>query len=149
MLREPKHLWIFLQSHALNSQRFFSSPRSVQNDRLNPGVLRQPLRRAPMFRPLLILCFLVSALPDRLSALDSSVRQLVVSIAPDWDSYRGRMQRFERDRNGVWRAVSDVVPVLYGKSGLAWGRGVLSAGGPGPQKTERDKRAPAGVFKIG
>ena len=35
------------------------------------------------------------------------------------------------------------------KSGLAWGRGVLGTNEPGLQKTERDKRAPAGVFKIG
>ena len=35
------------------------------------------------------------------------------------------------------------------RAGLAWGRGVLGANEPGPQKTERDKRAPAGVFKIG
>jgi L,D-peptidoglycan transpeptidase YkuD (ErfK/YbiS/YcfS/YnhG family) len=39
--------------------------------------------------------------------------------------------------------------VLYGKSGLAWGRGVLGTDEPGRHKEERDGRAPAGVFKIG
>ena len=39
--------------------------------------------------------------------------------------------------------------MLYGKSGLAWGTGVLGNGEPGLRKTERDKRAPAGVFRIG
>jgi L,D-peptidoglycan transpeptidase YkuD (ErfK/YbiS/YcfS/YnhG family) len=32
---------------------------------------------------------------------------------------------------------------------MAWGRGVLGNDEPGLHKTERDKRAPAGVFKIG
>jgi hypothetical protein len=41
------------------------------------------------------------------------------------------------------------VPVLFGKGGLVWGRGVLGTDESGPHKTERDGRAPAGVFRIG
>jgi L,D-peptidoglycan transpeptidase YkuD (ErfK/YbiS/YcfS/YnhG family) len=73
--------------------------------------------------------------------------QLVVSTAPAWGSSQGRAQRFER-RDGEWRAVGAPWAVLFGKNGLAWGRGVLSEAG-GLQKVERDGRAPAGVFKIG
>ena len=76
------------------------------------------------------------------------VKQLVVSIAPTWDSSTGRLQCFERSGSG-WKAATPAWPVLYGKSGLAWGRGVLGTGEPGLKKTERDKRAPAGVFRIG
>lgn len=40
--------------------------------------------------------------------------------------------------------------VLYGKNGLAWGRGVLAGENSGPPpKHEKDGRAPAGVFRIG
>lgn len=79
-------------------------------------------------------------------ALDGNVAQLVVSIAPGWNSSQGKLQLFERDGKG-WKPASQPVRVLYGKQGLAWGRGVLS--GEGLQKVERDKRAPAGVFRIG
>ncbi len=80
--------------------------------------------------------------------LDPGVKQLVVSIAMGWDSDQGRLQLFERD-GGEWRAVSDAWPVLYGKNGLAWGRGVAGADEAGLKKMERDKRAPAGIFEIG
>ena len=83
-----------------------------------------------------------------LLALDSSIAQLAVSIAPTWNSPAGKLQLFEREGTG-WRATSPPMRVLYGKNGLAWGRGVLGINESGLQKTERDKRAPAGVFKIG
>jgi hypothetical protein len=76
------------------------------------------------------------------------VRQLVVSIAPSWDATGGQLQRFERDGRG-WRAVGPSWPVLYGRNGLAWGRGIRGQDEPGRAKTERDGRAPAGLFRIG
>lgn len=83
------------------------------------------------------------------SALDADVRELVVGIAPDWNSMHGQLQRFRRGPDGAWTPASGVVPVLFGKNGLAWGRGVEGADQPGLHKQERDGRAPAGVFKIG
>lgn len=82
-------------------------------------------------------------------ALDRDVQQLIVAIAPDWDSFMGKMQRFERAPGGEWRAVAEPVPVLFGKDGLAWGRGVHGTGERGRRKREGDRRAPAGVFAIG
>lgn len=77
--------------------------------------------------------------------------QLALSIADDWNSTTGQMQLFER--NGQqWQAVSLPWRVLYGANGLAWGRGENPASPPSPGipiKQERDKRAPAGLFKIG
>jgi L,D-peptidoglycan transpeptidase YkuD (ErfK/YbiS/YcfS/YnhG family) len=80
--------------------------------------------------------------------LDPGVQQLIVSIAPGWNSSTGRLQCFERTRDG-WAASGPVWPVLYGKNGLAWGRGELGTSEPGTHKAERDGRAPAGVFRIG
>jgi L,D-peptidoglycan transpeptidase YkuD (ErfK/YbiS/YcfS/YnhG family) len=97
--------------------------------------------------PALIAACLV-AVPAR--ALDPGIRQLVVSIAPGWDSASGKLQLFERESaRAGWKPAGAPWAVLYGPSGLAWGRGVLGSGEPGRQKAERDKRAPAGVFRIG
>lgn len=93
----------------------------------------------------LALC-LVPLAPTR--ALEPNVQQLILSIAPTWDSNTGHLQRFNRAGNH-WQADGPAWPVLYGKNGLAWGRGVLGTSEPGAHKTERDKRAPAGVFKLG
>jgi len=74
--------------------------------------------------------------------------QVIMAIAPDWNSMRGQMQLFERS-NGGWTAVASPVPVLFGKSGLAWGSGIAGQNEPGLHKKERDGRAPAGIFGIG
>ncbi len=77
-----------------------------------------------------------------------SVTQLIIGIAPSWDSMNGHLQRFDRTAQG-WRAAGAPVPVLFGKSGLAWGRGLINGTTPGPVKMEHDHRAPAGVFRMG
>jgi L,D-peptidoglycan transpeptidase YkuD (ErfK/YbiS/YcfS/YnhG family) len=76
------------------------------------------------------------------------VKQMVVSIAPTWDSTTGKLQLFERQKEG-WVPVGSPWSVLYGKNGLVWGRGVLGTEEPGMHKQERDGRAPCGVFRIG
>ncbi|HEY4283224.1 MAG TPA: L,D-transpeptidase family protein [Chthoniobacterales bacterium] len=80
----------------------------------------------------------------------SDCTQLIVAVAPGWDSLRGQMQLFERIRAGdKWTRVSDSFPVLFGKSGVAWGSGVAGQDESGLHKKEHDGRAPAGVFRIG
>jgi L,D-peptidoglycan transpeptidase YkuD (ErfK/YbiS/YcfS/YnhG family) len=76
--------------------------------------------------------------------------QLIVAVAPNWDSMRGQLQLFERSRvGGKWTRTGAAVPVLFGKSGAAWGSGLAGQNETGLQKKERDGRAPAGVFRIG
>jgi L,D-peptidoglycan transpeptidase YkuD (ErfK/YbiS/YcfS/YnhG family) len=75
--------------------------------------------------------------------------QLIVAVAPTWDSARGELRLFERSPSGNWEAVSGPTPVLFGKKGLAWGTGLAGQNEPGLRKKERDGRAPAGVFEIG
>jgi len=101
--------------------------------------------------PLVFACLVFSLALARAGEqpLDARVKQLVVSIAPDWDSMRGRLQLFERDAGGKWKAVPGAWPVIYGRDGLAWGRGIKGQDEPGRHKVERDKRAPAGIFEIG
>ena len=96
-----------------------------------------------------VVCVLTAPGALHAQALDPNVKQLIVGLAPDWNSMHGRLQKFERDAQGNWRADSAPVPVLFGKNGLAWGRGVAAATEPGLHKQERDGRAPAGIFKVG
>ena len=62
------------------------------------------------------------------------------------------MQCFERTGpNAPWQRVfNTAIPVLLGRNGLAWGRGVFQVPSNGiPLKIERDGKAPAGVFQLG
>lgn len=81
------------------------------------------------------------------TAAVAAERQLIVSIAPDWNSTQGKMQLFQKN-GSTWTAASAPIPVLFGKSGLAWGIGE-HAPQEGIQKREKDGRAPAGLFDIG
>jgi L,D-peptidoglycan transpeptidase YkuD (ErfK/YbiS/YcfS/YnhG family) len=62
---------------------------------------------------------------------------------------RGEMRMYERARGGAWQPRGGGISVLFGKSGLAWGVGLAGQGEAGLRKSERDGRAPAGVFRIG
>jgi L,D-peptidoglycan transpeptidase YkuD (ErfK/YbiS/YcfS/YnhG family) len=95
---------------------------------------------------LFFLCSLHSA--SAADRLDPSVRQLIVGIAPDWNSMNGQMQLLQKNGD-TWTQATPPIRVLFGKNGLAWGRGEIIGSGGGPEKVERDNRAPAGVFKIG
>jgi L,D-peptidoglycan transpeptidase YkuD (ErfK/YbiS/YcfS/YnhG family) len=95
---------------------------------------------------LLFLCCLHPA--SAANRLDPSIRQLIVGIAPDWNSMNGQMQLLQKNGD-TWTQATPPIRVLFGKNGLAWGRGEIIGTGGGPEKVERDNRAPAGVFKIG
>ena len=75
--------------------------------------------------------------------------QLIVAVAPTWDSARGELRLFERSPGGNWDAVSGSLPGPFGKRGVAWGTGLAGQNESGLRKKERDGRAPAGVFEIG
>jgi L,D-peptidoglycan transpeptidase YkuD (ErfK/YbiS/YcfS/YnhG family) len=77
-------------------------------------------------------------------------RQVVLVVTPSWTESSGVIQWFESGGAGApWRAVVLPMPVIVGKTGLAWGRGLhpqVSDGGP--IKREGDLRAPAGAFRL-
>src|SRR5438067_13326603 len=82
------------------------------------------------------------------AALSDDCAQLIVALAPDWNSVHGRLYLLEK-AGGKWRAQAGPVPVLFGKNGLAWGSGIAGQDESGLRKHERDGRAPAGIFRIG
>jgi spore germination protein len=81
--------------------------------------------------------------------------QLVVVTTPGWDATSGELRRFVRDDpDSAWRRAGDVVPVVIGRTGLAWGIGfdryaATGSNTAGPLKREGDGRSPAGAFPVG
>ncbi|MFN2636469.1 MAG: L,D-transpeptidase [Gemmatimonadaceae bacterium] len=75
-------------------------------------------------------------------------RQLVVVTTPAWSSIPGTMQRFERNADSSWRRVGESVPVVVGRTGVAWGVGFGDGSTDGPHKQEGDGKAPAGIFPL-
>ena len=96
---------------------------------------------------ILLLLWLTSS--ARADGVPDDCTQLMLGIAPTWNSMRGDLRLFERPRDGEWKVVAGPFPVLFGKNGLAWGTGLAGQNEPGLRKKERDGRAPAGVFEIG
>jgi zinc D-Ala-D-Ala dipeptidase len=80
--------------------------------------------------------------------LDAS-EQIVVVVTPDWTSTTGTMQRFERATPAsAWRSLESAIPVVVGRTGIAWGVGFDGVSNAGPHKHEGDGKAPAGVFPL-
>lgn len=77
-------------------------------------------------------------------------RQLVLVVTPAWDAVDGQLQRYERTSTAAaWRSLGLAVPIVVGRSGMAWGIGLHGAQpAPGPVKVEGDGRSPAGVFSL-
>ena len=104
--------------------------------------------------PALLAALALSASVAR-AQVPRDARQLVVVTTSTWTATAGTMQRYERARaGGAWRRVGGAVPIVVGRSGLGWGRGLHGDGSAelarfgGPDKREGDGRAPAGVFRL-
>lgn len=99
------------------------------------------MRLAPVFA--LVLPFAVSLE----AAVPPETGQVVVVITPAWESTSGMMWRMSKEGAG-WRVEREPVAVTVGHKGLGLGVGLHPQGLPGPEKSEGDRRAPAGVFLI-
>lgn len=77
--------------------------------------------------------------------------QLIVVTTDGWEATSGRLRRFTRDRaDAPWRSEGSAVPIVVGRTGLAWGVGFdRFADGSEPHKREGDGKSPAGVFPFG
>jgi D-alanyl-D-alanine dipeptidase len=80
----------------------------------------------------------------------ASSRQLILVTTSGWNTVSGVMRRYERDAiDHKWRPVSEEIPVVIGRNGMAWDKGLRrSVIGDGPVKKEGDGRSPAGVFSL-
>lgn len=78
--------------------------------------------------------------------------QALVVTTDEWESAKGRAQRFSRrSLRSPWKAEGEQFDVVVGKNGMSWGRGLhLLPGGIGfaMMKTEGDGQSPAGIFSL-
>ncbi len=75
-------------------------------------------------------------------------RQLVVVTTSGWDNIEGRMTTYEWKAER-WVPVLQNIPIVTGRSGLAWGRGLHDpALNRGKLKKEGDGNSPAGIFYL-
>ena len=79
----------------------------------------------------------------------ASARRLVLVTAADMNTPNATIERFERAGDG-WKSVAPAQPALIGRNGMAWSQAFRALGQRGePIKVDGDKRAPAGVYRIG
>ncbi len=88
------------------------------------------------------------------SPIPVASKQLVVGISKRWSSKIVELRRYERSSDGdAWRQVGASWTATIGRRGFAWGNGLHDLGTPkgqtGPHKREGDRKAAAGVFRIG
>lgn len=100
-----------------------------------------------------LLAMTAAAATDAPAALKipRATRQLVVVSTAGWNVRTGSLRRWARGAGTAeWRPVGESWPVVVGKQGLAWGRGLHRlVESSAPRKRERDGRAPAGLFRLG
>jgi D-alanyl-D-alanine dipeptidase len=72
----------------------------------------------------------------------------VVVTTPDWSATTGVLHRFTRELpRGAWVPVGAEVPIVVGRTGLAWGDAALATNGQ-PVKHEGDGKSPVGIFPL-
>lgn len=80
--------------------------------------------------------------------LDGS-RQMVLVVTPTWNSTTGTLRRFARGSDAeAWRPVGNEVPVVVGRTGVAWDDSQMTPRPGEPAKREGDGRSPAGAFAL-
>jgi len=76
-------------------------------------------------------------------------QQILLGIAPDWNSSKVQLALFERDEKGKWQQLTETSSARLGRAGLVWGLGYHRNPPHARIKREGDGRSPAGVFPIG
>lgn len=101
-----------------------------------------------------ILILLYSSICFSQTANDSPIpknsRQMILVLTDSITSTNGNLTYFERlDDKSTWVQISNTIPIVIGRNGLGWGRGLNSIDSSKlPMKTEGDGRSPAGVFEL-
>ena len=74
--------------------------------------------------------------------------QIIVVSTSSWETTQGNLRCYERDGIG-YQMIGEVVDVVVGLNGMAWGRGLYEiCGETGPIKIEGDNKSPAGIFNL-
>jgi len=79
----------------------------------------------------------------------SACRQLLCVESPAWNATTGTLTLWVRDAaHGAWRQDDKAIPVVLGRSGMRWGRGLHRTPRGVVVKKEGDGCSPAGVFEL-
>jgi len=99
---------------------------------------------------LLILLFILLSCPSQAATpLLEQSQQLILVLTPDWDSFKGQLQVYQRSQqHKAWRKQGASISVVVGRQGMAWGYDLAKNNWPGPIKKEGDLRTPMGIFKL-
>ena len=74
--------------------------------------------------------------------------QLIVVTTASWNKIEGKMNVYEY-KSGVWKLVLKNIPIVTGRSGMAWGKGLHHPEfNRGRLKKEGDGNSPAGIFYL-
>jgi L,D-peptidoglycan transpeptidase YkuD (ErfK/YbiS/YcfS/YnhG family) len=81
--------------------------------------------------------------------VSSACRQLLCVESRAWNATTGTLTLWVRDSaRGSWRQDGRTIPVVLGRNGLRWGRGLHRAPRGAVIKKEGDGCSPAGVFSL-
>lgn len=97
-----------------------------------------------------LITILIAFLFDQPSGIHQQLKtsQLVVVTTGGWNTIGGKMNTYEW-RDNKWSIVLKDIPIVTGRSGLAWGRGLHDpALNKGKLKKEGDGNAPAGIYYL-
>lgn len=96
-----------------------------------------------------ILLFLLSLHLYADIPIPTDTKQLLVVSADDFNSSKADLQAYEKEQ-GIWTEIFDNISVNIGRSGLAWGKGLIafSSSPHDPVKKEGDGKSPAGLFSL-
>jgi D-alanyl-D-alanine dipeptidase len=76
-------------------------------------------------------------------------RQLVLVVTSAWDATSGTLRRFVRASDAdAWRQEGEAVPIVVGRTGVAWDDAQVRPAPGEPVKREGDGRSPAGAFAL-
>lgn len=103
-----------------------------------------------LIRFIIAFALTVSFQSAKSASLDDA-RQVILVTTHDWNAVPGKLKLFERsDMHSPWKQIGGETPVVVGRNGIGWGRGLYETNGlVGPFKHEGDGKSPAGIFRLG
>ena len=100
-------------------------------------------------KQLLSTLFLLAWSLSAHAQVPANCKQAIVGVTTGWNSSHVTLSVYEKVGK-AWKPVTQPWKGRLGKSGLAWGIGLHPQTYSSPSiKAEGDKRAPAGIFKLG
>ena len=81
-----------------------------------------------LYRLMIVPALLFLPSNARAAGVPNDCEQLIVAVAPDWDSMRGELQRFERSASGPWHQVGAVGSGLVRQEWARLGSGPRRSG---------------------